>query len=66
MSVGRQRLVQASASHSGALRDFGHALRVGQDTQGVVDQRRIAVLEDGFQIGGNVLGCLKTIRGVPG
>ena len=61
MAVCRQRLVEASASHAGALRDLGHALGAGDDAEGVIDQCRITVFEGGFQVGGDVLGRFEVI-----
>jgi hypothetical protein len=46
--------------------DFRHAFCAGYRAQSITDQLRIPVLENGFQIGGDIFRRFEVVFGIPG
>ena len=44
--------------------ELAHALRAGNDAEGMGNHSRIAILDSSFQIGGNILARPKIVGGV--
>jgi hypothetical protein len=65
IAVRRESFVEVSAAKAGGLRNLGHALGACDVAERRLQQIRIAVLENGIEIRGNVFFGFESVSCIP-